>query len=171
MSLLVDDNGKYPEVQWRTPVSHLIRDDFVLEDEYATTHITIEDILSHRTGLPRHDFSYGGHSDGHKARVVDVVRSLRYLPLTAEPRTRFQYCNLMFVLASHIIESLTGRWLGDLVHEWIWKPLDMKSTVCHDLLLTPLLRRSNFVSGILRRGANVILVLNKRLIRFSISQL
>ena len=132
MSLLVDDNEKYPEVQWNTPVSRLIRDDFVLEDEYATTHITIEDILSHRTGLPRHDFSYGHHYDGHKASPVDVVRTLRYLPLTAEPRTKYQYCNLMFVVASHVIESLTGTWLGDLVHDRIWKPLGMKSTVSHD---------------------------------------
>jgi CubicO group peptidase (beta-lactamase class C family) len=148
MSLLVDNNDEYPEVQWNTPVSHLIRDDFVLEDEYATTHTTIEDILSHRSGLPRHELSYGGHYDGHNGRPVDVVRSLRYLPLTAEPRTKFQYCNLMFLVAAHVIESLTDTWLGDVLHEKIWKPLDMKSTVSYEPLLNWPLEYSKSMPGI-----------------------
>jgi CubicO group peptidase (beta-lactamase class C family) len=126
MSFLVDEN----KLQWNTPISNLIRDDFVLENDYATTHTTIEDALSHRTGLPRHDFSYGGTYDGHKGMPKDVVRSLRHLPLTAEPRTRFQYCNIMFVVASYVIETLTGMWLGDVLKERIWRPLGMKSTVC-----------------------------------------
>jgi CubicO group peptidase (beta-lactamase class C family) len=128
MSLLVDDNEKYPQVQWKTPISELIRDDFVLEDEYATSHITIEDALSHRTGMPRHDYSYGGFYDGHKGTPRDLVRSLRYLPLTAEPRTRFQYCNMMFVVISHVIETLESTWLGDFLRKRIWKPLGMTST-------------------------------------------
>ena len=125
MSLLVDDNDKYPEVQWDTPVTNLIRDDFVLEDGYATSHITIEDILSHRLGMPRHDFSYGDLN----ATIRDSVRALRFLPLTAEPRVRFQYCNMMYVVASYIIETLEGVWLGDFLKERIWTPLGMKSTV------------------------------------------
>lgn len=128
MSLLVDDEF-FPEVQWKTPISHLIRDDFVLEDEWATAHITIEDSLSHRTGMPRHDNSYGGHYSGHRARAKDITRALRYLPMTAEPRTTYQYCNMMFVVASHVIETLTGRFLGDLLKERIWNPLGMRSTV------------------------------------------
>lgn len=130
MSLLVDDDDRYPEVQWDTPISNLIRDDFVLEDDHATTHTTIEDILSHRTGMPRHDSSYGGTYDGHEGTPRDYVRALRYLPLSAELRTRYQYCNMMYVTAAYVIETLTGFWLGDLLRERIWKPLEMKSTVC-----------------------------------------
>ena len=119
-------------IQWSTPLSDLIRDYFVLENEYATAHITIEDALSHRSGLPAHDSSYGGFHDGKKATVKDTVRDLRYLSMTTEPRTRFQYCNLMFVTASHVVESLTAVWLGDFLRERIWEPLDMKSTVCQN---------------------------------------
>lgn len=129
MSLLVDDNANFSEVQWDTPISKLIPEDFVLSDAYATSHITIEDSLSHRSGLPRHDFAYGGDYKDEKASVRGVVRALRYLPLTAEPRTKFQYCNQMYVAASHVIETLTGRWLGDVLKEKIWVPLKMKSTV------------------------------------------
>lgn len=42
-SLLVDDDEKYPHIKWTTPLSELIRDDFVLQDEYATLHVTLED--------------------------------------------------------------------------------------------------------------------------------
>ena len=53
ISLLVDDNENHPDVQWRTPVSALMSD-FVLQDRHATANVTIEDILSHRSGMPRH---------------------------------------------------------------------------------------------------------------------
>ena len=90
MSLLVTDSSNFTSLTWKTPVSSLIPDDFVLEDEWATKHITIEDILSHRTGMPRHDMSYGGTYEGRKPTPRDVVRALRYLPMTEEPRVRFQ---------------------------------------------------------------------------------
>jgi CubicO group peptidase (beta-lactamase class C family) len=124
MAFLVDDNEKYPQIQWDTPINQLIRDDFVLENDYATNHITIEDALSHRSGLPGHDCSLGGPG----ATVKSVVQSLRHLPMSAEPRTKYQYCNAMFVVVSHVIETVTGRKLGDLMKEWIWSPLGMDST-------------------------------------------
>jgi CubicO group peptidase (beta-lactamase class C family) len=53
ISLLVDDNN-FPEVKWTTPVSQLLRDDFVLSDSRNTEQVTIEDMLSHRTGMPEY---------------------------------------------------------------------------------------------------------------------
>lgn len=52
VAFLVDDNANFPDVQWKTPVSKLLPDDFVLADPAYTEKITIEDILSHRSGLP-----------------------------------------------------------------------------------------------------------------------
>ncbi|PYI07577.1 beta-lactamase/transpeptidase-like protein [Aspergillus sclerotiicarbonarius CBS 121057] len=127
LATLVSDNTNYPQVQWDTPISQLIRDDFVLHDEHATTHTTIEDALSHRSGLARHDQAYGNHLPRDTA-VREIVRQLRHLPLTAPPRTKFQYCNLMYIVASHIIETLTGEWLGDTLAREIWHPLDMHAT-------------------------------------------
>ena len=125
LSLLVDDlaNSSTP-LKWNTPVSELIREDFVLPDEYATTHVTLEDILSHRTGMPRHDLSYGGRISTPR----DVVRNLRNLPMTAEIRTTWQYCNMMYVTAGYVVDTLTGMWLGDVLRDRIWKPLSMSST-------------------------------------------
>ena len=117
-------------LSWTTPIANVIRDDFVLMDEWSTAHITIEDALSHRTGMPPHDKALARSYDGeHTATPRDVVRSLRHLPLTAPPRTKFQYCNLMYAAASHVVETLTGgRFLGSLLREWIWAPLGMAGT-------------------------------------------
>lgn len=59
ISFLIDNSSFYSDIKWDTPVSSILRDDFVLENDFVTTHATVEDILSHRTGMPRHDFSYG----------------------------------------------------------------------------------------------------------------
>ncbi|TVY34820.1 Protein flp, partial [Lachnellula subtilissima] len=128
MALLISSSD-YTGLSWDTPISSLIREDFVLPDLYSTEHVTIEDALSHRTGMPAHDASCGGTDEkGEKRGVRDLVRSLRHLPLTAPLRTRFQYCNMMFVAVSHVVETLTGVWLGDFLKENIWEPLGMKST-------------------------------------------
>lgn len=126
VSKLVDDTSRrYNHIQWDSRLIDLIRDDFVLEDSYVTNHVTLEDALSHRTGLPRHDFTWIG-IEGLKAK--DLVRKLRYLPLTAEIRTKFQYCNLMYGAVGHAIETLTGTWLGDFLRTEIWDPLQMNDT-------------------------------------------
>lgn len=96
----------------------------MLENDYATTHTTIEDALSHRSGLPRHDLSYGGPDDN----AASITRRIRDLPLTAEPRTRFQYCNIMFGVMTHVLETLTGSKMEDILHDNFWKPLGMRST-------------------------------------------
>lgn len=125
LALLISDSTNTSDpLSWRTPISSLIRDDFVLPDDYATTHATLEDAASHRTGMPRHDASYGG--SGFSVR--DVVRSFRNLPKTRELREEWQYCNMMYMALSHVIETLTGQWLGDVLWERIWKPLNMSRT-------------------------------------------
>ncbi|KAL8922714.1 MAG: hypothetical protein Q9208_005027 [Pyrenodesmia sp. 3 TL-2023] len=125
LTLLIDDsaNSSSP-LSWTTPISSLIRSDFLLPDDYATLHTTLEDAASHRTGMPGHDSSYGGPNFS----LRDVVRNLRNLPMTAEIRTSFQYCNMMYMTLSHVIETLTSSWLGDVLRTRIWVPLNMTRT-------------------------------------------
>ncbi|MCJ1313420.1 hypothetical protein MMC25_007098 [Agyrium rufum] len=144
MSMIIDDTAKSKNpITWTTPISSIIRDDYVLTDAYATTHLTIEDALSHRTGLPSHDYALISSSSPQEA-----VRRLRYLPFSAEIRTKFQYCNLGFVTISHVIETITGKWLGDFFRERIWEPLMMTSTYfsVHDVI------KANKTDGTLARG-------------------
>lgn len=53
VALLVEDDVKHPDIAFDTPVCKLLPDDFVMADEYSTKNITLDDILSHRTGIAR----------------------------------------------------------------------------------------------------------------------
>lgn len=78
--------------------------------------------------MPGHDNSWHREINGTQATLQHVVRNLRNLPISAEPRTEWLYCNLMYVTLSHVVEVLTKRWLGDVIKDIIWKPLGMEST-------------------------------------------
>ncbi|PPJ51301.1 hypothetical protein CBER1_07876 [Cercospora berteroae] len=121
---LLVQNDSMPDMKWSSRLTDLLPGDFVLSEEYQTLHTTLEDALSHRSGLPRHDTSYGWGNE----TTIDIVRRLRYLPLTSDPRARFQYCNIMYATVGAILERHTGLGLGSVLQDWIWKPLGMKST-------------------------------------------
>jgi len=130
MSQLVD-NANLPDVRWDTPISSIARDDFVLSDAWATEHITIQNALSHRTGYPHHDFV--SWADARAA-----TRGLRNLPMSAEPRTKYQYSNQLVTAVGYLITRLYYPglfWkqrgpglLGSILRQKLWWPMGMFST-------------------------------------------
>lgn len=60
--------------------------------------------------------------------MKEIMHNFRYLPRETEMRTKWEYCNLGFIVVSYIIEKLTGQWLGDLFREKLWAPMGMEST-------------------------------------------
>ncbi|GAB7353689.1 hypothetical protein MBLNU459_g4094t2 [Dothideomycetes sp. NU459] len=123
-ALLVDDNTTHKDIKWTSRLHDLIGNDFVLEDAYTTTHVTLEDALSHRTGFPRHDIAWLNQELDTKG----TAHMLRHLTPSAEFRTKWQYNNMMFTAVSHFIESVTGMWQGDVLRKWLWEPLGMSET-------------------------------------------
>ncbi len=53
VALLVADDDQYPHIKWNTKMSSLLPEDFVMSSDAYTQDVTVEDILSHRTGLPK----------------------------------------------------------------------------------------------------------------------
>jgi CubicO group peptidase (beta-lactamase class C family) len=123
ISLLVDDSINFPDIHWDTLVHTILPTDFVLNDSWATSQMTIVDILSHRSGLPRHDWVWLAN-----ITLQEAVQSMQHLPFTASPRTEWQYCNLMYSAASHLIETVTNQSLQSFLRDNIWLPLDMTET-------------------------------------------
>ncbi|KAF2101798.1 beta-lactamase/transpeptidase-like protein [Rhizodiscina lignyota] len=125
---LVEDE-QFPEVSWKTPLAKLIRDDFVLDQgspngQWATNHITLEDALSMRTGMPRHDLTWINGDPSNR----DLVRQMRHLPLHNELREKFEYCNLMYTAVSYATETTIGRPFKELLKQHIFHPLGMNET-------------------------------------------
>ncbi len=102
--------------------------DFKLSNETITEQATIEDLLSHRVGLPRHDLLWLLSPFDRE----ENYRRLQYLafPEKAEEnfRKKFVYNNFMFMVAGKIIESKTNKSYEYFVQENIFKPLEMNET-------------------------------------------
>ncbi|EGX96051.1 penicillin-binding protein, putative [Cordyceps militaris CM01] len=114
---------------WSTTISSIIRNDFVMYEDWSTEHLTLEDAASHRTGMPRHDAAmFARHEDGSPVTTAQQVQNLRHLKPSATPRTTWQYCNYMYTVLGHVVEVVAGKWLGDVLHESIWAPLGMTAT-------------------------------------------
>ncbi|KAM4067628.1 beta-lactamase [Hirsutella rhossiliensis] len=94
MAQLIDSKA-YPALSrgWSTPISSILRDDFLLQDEWATSHITLDDAASHRTGMAAHDNSWHREINGSKASLQDIVRGLHVNQILKE-HARDMQCDI-----------------------------------------------------------------------------
>jgi len=113
------DQGK---VEWDKPVRNYIPW-FRLYDAQAGERLTPRDLVTHRSGLPRHDLVW---YNNHTATREDLVRSLAYLPPAADLREKWQYNNLMFLTAGYLVETMTGKSWEDAVRSLVFEPLGMR---------------------------------------------
>ena len=95
-----------------------------LSDPEATQHITVQQIITNSSGLPRAD---QGWYSGKLTTTQQVLDDLVNVPLTAAPGKLWQYCNQNFVIAGAIIEKVTGQTWEDYTRQHIFEPLGMKS--------------------------------------------
>lgn len=87
--------------------------------------ITIRDMMSHRTGLPRHDFSW--YLFKSKSRD-SLLQRIRYQEPSAGIRERWQYNNFMFLTQGMIAEKITGKSWEENIQASLLSPLGMKRT-------------------------------------------
>ncbi|MEQ8702641.1 MAG: serine hydrolase [Phaeodactylibacter sp.] len=95
--------------------------EFRMYDDYVTQHLTVRDLLCHRSGLPRHDLSWYGSA----ASRSELMERLRYLEPSAGFREVFQYQNLMFMTAGHLVGEVANSTWEEEVQKRIFKPLGM----------------------------------------------
>ena len=114
---LVDDGL----LEWDRPLQDYLPG-LRLHDPMVTGRVTITDLLAHRSGLPRHDLTWIGHPDRSRA---DLVRRLRFLPLSRDLRQQFQYCNLGYLVAGHLVEALSGMPWEEYTRSRLLTPLGM----------------------------------------------
>jgi len=101
---------------------------FRLADTCADSQVTIRDIVSHRTGLSRHDELW----DNSPFTREDVVRRIGRVELSKPFRTAYQYQNIMYIAAGEIVANASGMSWDAFMKERIFRPLDMRNTVISD---------------------------------------
>lgn len=110
------------QLSWDDPVRNYLPQ-FKLADEGVASQTTVRDLVTHRTGMPRHDLMWYNNTSTSRE---EAVRRLEFLPLTAAPRSRFQYNNLMFMTAGVLAATVAQEpsW-EDLMRSRLLDPLNM----------------------------------------------
>jgi CubicO group peptidase (beta-lactamase class C family) len=114
------DAGK---LDWDKPVRDYLPG-FTLHDEVLTEHLTPRDMVTHRSGLPRHDLVWYSSDFSRK----DLVYRLRFLEPSKDLRMTFQYNNLMFMTAGYLAGQLMGTTWEEAVRQRVLGPLGMTHT-------------------------------------------
>jgi CubicO group peptidase (beta-lactamase class C family) len=97
-------------------------DGFRLYEPYTTAHVTMRDILAHRTGLARGDRMWYDRTLDREA----VVRRVRYSPPDWSFREHYVYSNTMYTAAGLVEGAVAGESWDDFVTERIFRPLGMR---------------------------------------------
>ena len=97
---------------------------FRLSDQYATQRLTLRDLLSHQTALPRHDLMwYNSQLSQH-----DILHRLRYLDFASDSCDHFHYNNLTYLAVGLAMENMVDKSWQEIVTQKILSPLGMTHT-------------------------------------------
>lgn len=99
---------------------------FEMHDSYVSEHLTISDLLCHRSGLITFDGDLLWYGSDYERE--EIVKRIRYREPTHEFRTNFGYQNIMFMTAGEVIEAASGMSWDAFVKSRILNPIGMTST-------------------------------------------
>ncbi len=119
VGMLVDE-GK---IDWDKPLRTYLPS-FKMWDDYVTEHMTPRDLVTHRSGLPRHDLLWYGSTFTRR----EMFDRLRYLEPSRGFRASYQYQNLMFMTAGVLVEEVARKPWEDFIRERFFAPLEMTTS-------------------------------------------
>ncbi|HET7531103.1 MAG TPA: serine hydrolase [Mycobacteriales bacterium] len=99
--------------------------ELALPDEVVAARVTTRDLLSHRSGLGRHDLAWIMNPQWTPA---DVLGRLPYLPLVGDLRAQWSYSNFGYALAGIVAERVTGTTYAEALRARVLEPLGMSRT-------------------------------------------
>ncbi|KAF5382272.1 hypothetical protein D9757_008953 [Collybiopsis confluens] len=121
--ILLSDETMSPRLSWKSKISQILPGDWKLQDPIASSETTLIDMLSHRTGIPRHEHVYSLDDT-----LASLLHKIQFLRPSAEFRETRQYNNLMYMIASYLPETMHRKPFPQFVKDKIFDPLGMNST-------------------------------------------
>ena len=115
------DEGK---LDWDKPVREYLPG-FRMYDPVATDEITTRDLVTHRSGLPRHDLVW---YSSNFSREDIIMHRLPYLQNSKPFRSTFQYNNLMVMTAGYLGGRLEGTTWEQALQQRVLTPLGLNNT-------------------------------------------
>ncbi|MEN6618056.1 MAG: serine hydrolase domain-containing protein [Rikenellaceae bacterium] len=120
MATLVDE-GK---IKWDDTVKNILPD-FKMYDKWVEANLQVKDIMTHHTGLPDQSGTYIPNLGYNRD---DIYKMLSLIKPGYSFRGNYEYNNITFVIASKIIEKLTGKSWEDNIKERIFDKVGMANT-------------------------------------------
>lgn len=92
--------------------------------------ITLLDLINHVSGY--HDYYPLDYVDREMARPTTaeaIMKEYATVPLDFDPGTRWSYSNTGYTILGRVLERVSGKALGTLLEERIFRPLGMRQTM------------------------------------------
>ena len=92
--------------------------------------ITIENLLTHTSGIKRHTNINWAENEASKEfkNTIDVINYFKQDSLDFKPNVRHSYTNMNYIILGHIIEKVSGISYQEYIRENIFEPLNMTNT-------------------------------------------
>jgi CubicO group peptidase (beta-lactamase class C family) len=127
---ILEDEGK---LKWTDKVKdHL--PEFKMYNDYVTENFNIQDLLTHRSGLGLGAGDLMFFPDGSNFTMKDVLTSFQYFKPVSAFRTKYDYDNLLYIVAGEVIARASGMSYEAFVQKRIVEPLQMKNTFVGSLM-------------------------------------
>ncbi len=109
---------------------------FRMSDPYVTHEMRIRDLLAHRSGLSlgAGDLLYWPPTS---YTTKEVVERLRHVPLAHGFRSHYAYDNILFAVATLVIEQASGQSYADYVRQHIFQPVGMDESLIDKTWIKP----------------------------------
>ncbi len=92
-------------------------------NEYVTNHITLNDFMTSKTGLPRHGFLWYG-TDYSREQIIEALEFIE--PVTGFRETK--YTMLSPYVIKYAIDQTSGFTYENFVQKFLFEPLEMNTT-------------------------------------------
>mgnify|MGYP003636474981 CR=1 FL=1 len=120
LAILVDQ-GK---LKWDDKVIKYIPE-FKMYNDYVTNNFNIQDLLTHRSGLGLGVGDLMIFPNDSNFTIDDVLKSFQYFTPTSSFRTKFDYDNLLYLVAGELTARVSKQTWESFVEENMIKPLGM----------------------------------------------
>ncbi|WP_167398293.1 serine hydrolase [Flavobacterium crocinum] len=127
---ILEDEGK---LKWTDKVKNYLPE-FKMYNDYVTENFNIQDLVTHRSGLGLGVGDLMFFPDGANFTVQDVTKSFQHFKPVSAFRTKFDYDNLLYIIAGEIIAKVSGMSYEQFVQQRIIAPLQMNHTFVGNLL-------------------------------------
>lgn len=115
------------KLTWDSKVTDFIPE-FKMYDPYVTAEFTIRDLLTHRSGLGLGAGDLMFWPDQNDFTKADIIHNLRYLKPVSSFRSKYDYDNLLYIIAGEIVARASGLSWEEFIQKRIFMPLDISTS-------------------------------------------